>query len=141
MTVAVILIHLAASATIAKQMAACVGYVDRRHYQLAGYIERGTPADAVRMVKNGEAEVVVVAFGGRDIAAEVIDAGGRVEAVHPIPHIVEPPVPPPVKVFPRSVVALLRKMQRRGHSASEIAHLIGEDTGEVMRLLQSPEIE
>jgi hypothetical protein len=143
MTVAVILIHLAASATIAKQMAACVTYVDKRHYELAGFIKAdGAAEDAVRMVQTGEAEVVVVAFGGRDIAADVKAAGGRVEAVHPMPHVVEPPVPPPPpppKSFPRSVVDLLRKMRNLGHSPSEIAKFIGEDTGDIRRLLNPPE--
>lgn len=141
MTVAVILIQLAASVAIAKQEAACLRYVDLRRYRLAGYIERGVPADAVRMVKRGEAEVVVVAFGGRDIAAEVTAAGGRVEAVHPTPHVVEPPVAAPPKSFPRSVVDLLRKMRRRGHTTSEIARLIGENTEDVRRILRNPEIE
>lgn len=142
MTVAVILIQLASSATITKQWAACTAYVARRRYDLAGLIdERHTSAEAVRMVRHGQAEVVVVAFGGRDIAAEVIAAGGRVEAVHPTPHIVEPPVPPPPRAFPRSVVDLLRKMRRRGHTTSEIAHLIGENTEDVRRILRSPEDE
>ncbi len=144
MTVAVVLIQLAASATIAKQMAACTAYVVDRRYQVAGYIRAGgASADAVRMISAGEASVVVVAFGGRDIAAAVIAAGGRVEAVHPVPHVVEPPVPPPPppppRSFPRSARDMIARMVRRGRTAKEIADLIGENTEDIRRMMDPPQ--
>jgi hypothetical protein len=137
----VILIQMSSSIAMAKQEAACTEYIGSRRYELAGFIRgSGSSADAVAMVESGRARVVVVAYGGRDIAAAVQAAGGRVEGVHPIPHVVEPPAPPrppaPRRSFPRSALDLLIKMRDRGHTTTEIAAMIGEDTGDIRRALQ-----
>jgi hypothetical protein len=141
LTLAVILIQMSSSITMAKQEAACTEYVGAKGYELTGLIRgSGSSADAVAMVEAGRAQVVVVAYGGRDIAAAVQAAGGRIEGVHPTPHVVEPPAPPPPpaprRSFPRSALDLLIKMRDRGHSPTEIAKLIGEDTGEIRRALR-----
>lgn len=116
-----------------KQEAACLGFVCERGYLLAGIVPTwGTRRDAVRMVADGRAMIVVVAFGGRDLAGEVIAVGGRVEAVHPTPHVVEPPVPP----SPRTVVGLLAQLRIRGKTVEEIAGFLGESTGEIRRILR-----
>lgn len=121
-----------------KQRTACVGYIAAMGYRLAGIVEQGrSSADAVAMVARGLATVVVVAFGGRELAVEVIAAGGRVEAVHPTPHVVEPPAPPPAN--PRSVVGLLAQLRARGRSVEEIASFLGESTGEIRRMLRRGE--
>lgn len=121
-----------------RQEAACLTFVRERGYHLAAVVRMwGDPQHAVNMVAAGRAHIVVVAFGGRDLAADVIAAGGRVEAVHPTPHVVEPPVPPPpVDRLPSVSGQLLTMLKARGRTIREIAEFVGESTGEIRRILR-----
>lgn len=134
---AVIYIQLG-NVAVAKQTAACLRYIRDRGYHLAGFVRAGgSSADAVTMVEQGLAHVVVVAYGGRDLAGPVIAAGGQVEAVHPAPHVVEPPVPPPPSQ--RSVPRLLAQLRGKGRTVEQIAEFMGESTEEIRRLLRRGE--
>jgi hypothetical protein len=135
---AVIFIQVATVVATTKQTTACLRYVSSQNYVLKGFVQAGgTGRDAVRMVRDGLAEIVVVAFGGKDIAGEVEAAGGRVEAVHPSPpHVVHPP-PPPRHQPIRGVGDLLRRIKRgTGMSTDELARMLGEDTTDVRKALR-----
>lgn len=127
------------SVGVDKQTHACLAYIRQRGYRLAGFIRAGgSSKDAIQMITNGQADVVVVAFGGRDLAADVNAAGGRIEAVHPTPHVVEPPVPPPPPVEhpPAVSAALVEALRARGKTVREIAEFLAETTVEIRRSLR-----
>lgn len=139
MLAAVIFIQLG-NVAVAKQTTSCLGYIRDRGYHLIGFVRAGgSPADAVKMVDAGVAQVVVVAYGGRDLAAEVIAAGGVVEAVHPTPHVVEPPVPAPPPAAPRTVPRLLAHLLGKGRTVEQIAAFLDESTQEIRRILRRGE--
>lgn len=121
-----------------KQEAACHEYLTTSGHRLAAIVtaKHGTARDVVATVTRGEADLVVVAYGGRGIAAAVIAAGGQVIAVHPTPHIVEPPVPPPL---PRSSGGLLAGLRARGKTIEEIARFLDSPTGDIRRMLRRGE--
>jgi hypothetical protein len=111
-----------------RQRDACVAYVQERGWTLAAVVgQAGHARDAITMIARGEAEVVVVAFGGRSLAGDVVRAGGRVEAVHPRPHVVQPYV----AIAP----SLVAQLAERGKSPEQIAEILGETTGEIRRKL------
>jgi hypothetical protein len=122
----------------AKQEQACHDYLMGSCDTLVAIVpaRTGSSRDVVAMIARGEAELVIVAFGGRDVAAAVIAAGGSVLAVHPTPHIVEPPVPPPL---PRSSGGLLAALRARGKTVEEIARFLDASTGDIRRMLRRGE--
>jgi hypothetical protein len=122
----------------AKQEQACHDYVIEGGLRLAAIVpaRTGSSRDVVAMIVAGKAEVVVCAYGGRTIAAEVIAAGGRVIAVHPTPHVVEPPEPPPL---PGSSGGLLARLRAAGKTVEEIARFLDSPTGDIRRILRRGE--
>lgn len=124
---AVVFIQLGPVA-VAKQIQACIAYVRDRGYRLAAIIMAGgSSRDAVVLVAMGLAQVVVVGFGGRSLAGEVTAAGGRVEAVHPAPHVVQP--------YRAMAKSLFAQLYDRGKTVTEIAAYLDVPTGEVRRNL------
>jgi hypothetical protein len=127
---AILLLQLG-NVAVERQVEVCLAYIWDCGYRLAGWIQpTGETGDAARMIRRGEADVVVVAYGGEEYAAEIVAAGGRLEAVHPAPHVVEPPV------SRLDLAAVLSMLRATGRSAREIAEFIGESTAEVRRLLR-----
>lgn len=122
----------------AKQEQGCHDYVMEAGLVLAGIVpaRTGSSRDVVAMVARGEAEIVVVAYGGRDVAADVIAAGGQVLAVHPTPHIVEPPVP---AALPRSSGTLLARLRASGKTIEEIARFLDSPADDIRRILRRGE--
>lgn len=121
-----------------KQEQACHEYVIASGLVLATIVpaRTGSSRDVVATIARGEAEIVVVAYGGRGIAAAVIAGGGRVIAVHPTPHTVEPPEPPPL---PRSSGGLLARLRATGKTIEEIARFLDSPTGDIRAMLRRGE--
>ena len=133
MLLAIVLLQLG-NVSVDRQEAMCLEYILDCGYQLAGWIQpTGSSEDAVKMVAAGEAHVVVVAYGGAEYAADIIAAGGRIEAVHPTPHVVEPH--PAVRDEPQ-VDSLAQLLRASGRTVREIAEFIGSSTAEVRRIIR-----
>lgn len=114
-----------------KQLHACISHISSQGYIMASYCT--SAEDAICAVTGGHADLVVVAYGGERVARGLAAHGARVEAVHPTPHIVEPPPPPESR--PRPVEWIVRWF-RGGRSVSEIAELLDSPTGDIRAELQ-----
>lgn len=115
-----------------RQIAACLAYCIDQGYQLNAIIPETAPPDsALAAVTAGLAAVVVVAYDGQSVASAVTAAGGRVEAVHPTPHVVVPARG--LGVSP----AVLVRWYAAGRGVEEIAGLMEETTGDIRDYLRA----
>lgn len=120
------------SISIEKQTTACLNYCIDSDYGIAAICPYGQWEDAIATIRLGEATLVVVAYGGQFLAEAVTTAGGRVESVHPSPHVVQP-----VHRFRLGKTAdLVRRLFGMGATVAELADLTGEDTGSIRRTLR-----
>lgn len=119
------------SVPIDKQTTLILRYCLSSGYHLAGMGNYWRSEDAVAMIRNGRADLIVVAYGGSSLAADVADVGGRVEAVHPQPHVVAPAR----HRHAAAVVDMITRWWRHGMGAKEIARLVDDDTANITKML------
>lgn len=124
--------HTPASPPPERQLEACLAYCEAEGYQLDAIIP-GDLGDAAALVESGRVDVVVAGHGSRavqQLAGDVAGAG-RVEVVHPVPRVIEPP---------RSGLAkygdLILRWFRRGKSVQRIAEDLDGDTTDVRAILR-----
>jgi hypothetical protein len=117
-----------------RQTVLCLQYaVEEQHYTLLAVVPYWAPEDACKLVRDGTVDVVVAAFDSKavnQLAADLPPAG-RVEVVHPQPHVVERP-----HHRLGSVADLVARWCGRGRSVRQIADDLDEPTGEVRDLLR-----
>jgi hypothetical protein len=116
-----------------RQTTMCLRYALEQHYTLLAVVPSWAPEDACKLVRDGTVDVVVCAFDSRAVTQLAADLppAGRVEVVHPAPHVV-------VAAHHRvgSVADLVARWRRRGRSVRQIAEDLDEPTGEVRDLLR-----
>jgi hypothetical protein len=117
-----------------RQTTMCLRYaVEEQHYTLLAIVPHWAPEDACKLVRDGTVDVVVAAFDSKAVTQLAADLppAGRVEVVHPRPHVVERP-----HHRLGSVADLVVRWWNRGRCVRQIADDLDEPTGEVRDLLR-----
>lgn len=115
-----------------KQERICVQYATEKQWEYA-IMRRGPLAEAVRLVEEGHAHVLLAAFepdDAADLERDVSFAGGRVVYVRrqPLPRKTDPPG--------HNTDDIVAIMGKRGGTTGEITRLLGVEPGRVRRVLQ-----
>lgn len=122
-----------------KQIAACLEWIEQQRIPWQSVIPHGAPNEAVRLVRSGDVDTVVMAYDSRvafAVAAD-IQGHGRVVVVRPEPHEIPgpDPAPEPKKGLP-SLVDLILRWTGKGRTVEEIAADIDGDTTDVRAILR-----
>lgn len=128
---AVICIQRRASVAPEKQLRACAQYCNEAGYIFAALIKHDDCHEAADLIAAGLVDIAIVAFGGEELAELVAAVGGRVEAIHPEPHVVTPR-----RHAARTVTDLIVRIYRQCRSVREVADLTEETTAEIRSILR-----
>ena len=131
MTTAAILVQQVRDVSGERQLALALSYVTEVGYRLTAIVRGCVPGAAGHAVKAGIANVIVVAFGGEDVSDEVAAAGGRIEAVHPTPHVV------PARTGAAPYIDVMLRWYCKGRGVIEIADLLDSPTVDIDVLLRA----
>lgn len=117
-----------------KQQRMCLGFCDRQRWQIAHIIPWYAERDAVRLVREGQVDVIVAAVNSAEVRRLAADIGdrGKVVYVHPKPTVVRQPD----RATPATVPELIVRWFRRGRAPKEIALDIGSTTRDVRDILR-----
>lgn len=115
-----------------KQLEACIDYCDTVGYTLAAIVPADA-ADAAKLVEGGWVDVIVAGFDSKvvqQLAVRIVGAG-RVEVVHPVPRVIEPP-----RSGLGTLGELIHRWFRRGRTVEQIAAELDGDTTDVRAILR-----
>lgn len=120
-----------------KQEAACLAYcLNDMQYSVLWFVRPDSPRDAVLLARDNLITAVVTAFESRaahQLAADIAEVNPhvRVEVVHPVPKVLEPP-----KHGLGTLGDLIVRWWKRGKSVEEIARDIDGETTDVRGILR-----